>query len=137
MTTPTTPVEKAVKKEIAKSSPSWIRRDWLVVGVLFVVLAVLSSVQILSLRQIDESVRNSDALSRCFTPGTRCFTFQAEQEAEGRAYLKQLMETTALCTLVVSGAVNSGEIPFTPEAMDTHYKQCVEDRAAPPPTPPE
>lgn len=134
MTTPT-PIEKAVSKEVAKTSPVWIRRDYIIVGVIITVLAVLSTVQIISLRRIEQSVKSTDVLEECFTPGTRCSEFSAESQRASRAYFAKLIADASLCTLITSGAVNTGEIPFTSEAIDTYYTKCVDDRTPPIPDP--
>lgn len=121
MTTPS-PIEKAVSKEVARSSPSWIRRDWVVVGVFFILLSVLSTVQVISLRGIEESVENSDVLAECFTPGTRCSDFTKEAEEKRQARLA----AQNLCLLV-------SLIDFPPletrqairEELLRRYQDCV------------
>lgn len=45
-----------------------------------------------------------------------------------QAYLNELMRSTGVCTLRSSGAVNTEEIPFTPEAIEDYYNLCLEER---------
>lgn len=122
-----------VKEVIKTSDVSWIRRDWLVLGVLFVILGILSTVQIISLNRIEKSAQNTDLIAECTTPGTRCFKLAQENIRKQQEWQAKLTREASLCILLTSGAVNTGEIPFEPEPVAKYYDQCVVDRAGPPP----
>lgn len=124
MTDPMTPkeVKTTVQDQLQKSDFSWIRRDWVVVGVLAVVLSVLSTVNIIILRGVERSIEQSDLIAECLTPGTRCSNFRAENEAQEREYLEGLMRSTSICVLHASRAAQGQSI----EALDRAYDQCVE-----------
>lgn len=126
-------VKEAVKEVITTSDVSWIRRDWIVLGALFVVLGVLSVVQVVSLNRVEQAVGNTDLIAECTTPGTRCFELAKENKRKEQEYFTKLTTDASLCILLTSGAVNTGEIAFEPEPIETYYTKCVMDRIPPPP----
>lgn len=115
-------VKTEVKKELKKSDYSWIRRDWVVVGSLSVVLSVLSIVNIIILRGVKESVEQSDLIAECLTPNTRCSDFRVQAEAEEREYLEKLMRTTSICVLHARRAAEGQSL----ESLNQAYDECVE-----------
>lgn len=77
--------------------------DRLLVLILFGVMAVMSTVQIIS---VDQGNKRSDLL-RTAVIGQ-----------------KEWSEVVAVCMLNVSGQVNFQQIPYTPEAVEQAVKDC-------------
>lgn len=78
--------------------------DRLLVIILFAVMGVLSVVQMLALREIND---NTNRLRRAVLSE------------------RQWAEVTTVCILNVSGQVNFGQIPYTPEAIQTAVSECI------------
>lgn len=113
-----------VKEELSKRDYSWIRRDWIVVGVLFILLAVMNITNIVVARDA------RDASTRALQ-----IAEQTEAIADSRHYLQDLAASTGICAVLTSGAINTGEIVFETEAIENYYNQCLVDRAGTPPVP--
>ena len=64
------------------SLKNFFTNDRLLVPVLFIILALISVAQILVLRNVERTVRNTDLVAECTTPGTRCFKLTQERRAE-------------------------------------------------------
>lgn len=116
--------------------PVWVT-DVLIVWVFALILAVLSVVNIRTLRETyeqNERLRDVNRFTECFDPTTSCGTKVAEQQEAERKFLTRTMQNQAICTLLTSrtlrGTDNMGE-------LERIYDQCVAARAEPPPPPPE
>lgn len=83
--------------------------DRLLVSVLFVIMSVFSTVTIINLRANNAQtvkLRESIEISRV------------------------LSEASIFCTLDTSGAVNTGVIEYTPEAIKKYVNECISKEAA-------
>lgn len=102
---------------------AWARRDPIIVVVLFIILSVLSVTTTIT---SNKSLENTDRVKQILESTD---ILQAQQE-----FFSNLSRVSAFCTLITSGAVNTGEIPFEAEAIEAYHTQCVMDRTGPPPT---
>lgn len=93
--------------------PFKISRDSIFIGVLFTLLAVLN---------ITSSINTQRSLKI------------RDDTLVTREYLGGLMGSTGVCVLLTSGAVNTGEVPFEPEAINAYYVDCLEKYSTPPST---
>ena len=83
--------------------------DRVLVSVLFIVMAVFSSITITNLRETnDQTAKLRQAVT-------------TEQV---------LSEVGIVCTLDTSGAVNTGAIPYTSEAIEKYVNECIVKEAA-------
>lgn len=116
-------IKQEVKKELAKKDLSWLRKDWVIVGVLFTLLGVLNLTSVIAAKDAEKAANHLTEIVE-----------QTDDIVALQTYLQSLMENTALCTLLTSGAVNTGQIEFEAQAMETFYAKCVDDRTTPPPS---
>lgn len=77
-----------------------LTRDFVIVGIFMLLLVVLNVTALITNRNAEVS----------------------------QEYLDDLMRSTGVCTLRSSGAVNTEEIPFTPEAIEEYYNRCLRER---------
>lgn len=101
----TTEIKAEVK--VDNKGLSWIRRDWVVVGILFLVISVLSVTVTLTLREVNTN------------------TVQLEDAVNTARFNS---ETASFCVLKVSGQVNFGAIPYTTEAINMAVDVCFEEK---------
>lgn len=83
--------------------------DRLLVSILFVVMAVFSTVMVFNLREN---------------------TSQTAKLRQSVALNHVLSEAGIICTLDTSGAVNTGKIPYTTEAIEQYVNECITKEAA-------
>lgn len=78
--------------------------DRLLVSVLFIVMTVFSTVMVLNLREnTNQTAKLRDAVETS----------------------RVLSGVGIICTLDTSGAVNTGVIPYTPEAIKKYVNECI------------
>lgn len=130
-------VKAEVRKELARKDLSWMRKDYLVVGVLFLILTVLSTVQIAGLQKATLAAEKAEKaagigrlLEECRTPGTECFEYTKARDLADQQYQNKLTKTANICTLLTSGRVSDGVIANTAPAIEADYEQCVNARVS-------
>lgn len=116
--------------------PSWIT-DFLIVTVFAGILAVLSVVNIHTLRETYDQTERIQTVNQyvdCLDPTTPCGKKVAEREALEREFLTETMQNQAICTLLTSRSVRDDNDMV---GLERVYDECVEARAKPPPPPSE
>lgn len=111
--------------------------DVVIVMIFAAILAVLSVVNVATLQQSYDQTERIQTVNRfvdCLDPTTRCGARLAEYRATEREFFTKTMRVQAVCTLLTSRTLRGTD---NPAELERVYNDCVRDRAAPPPKPPE
>lgn len=116
--------------------PPWVT-DYLIVAVFAVILAVLSVVNIRTLRetyQQNEQLRTVNQFVDCLDVTTKCGEKLEAYRAAEREFLTNNMRNQAICTLLTSRLLRGID---DMRELEQVYNECVAVRTGPPPAPPE
>jgi hypothetical protein len=112
-------------------SPGRLAIDRLLLVLIIIMLSVTAVINTVGNQRLEDTVKKTDIIAQCLTPGSECSRLTAERDKREQEYLKGLMKTTNICVLYASRQTEGQPL----EELTRIYDECVSAGAPPPPEP--
>jgi len=102
------------------------QRAWILLAVLTLFVGTFISVR--TTQQVEKTVRATDLIAQCTTPGTACAKLSEASRIANQEFQKKTIEETTLCL-----GIASREAGLDTSVLETKFKECIVARVPPPP----